>query len=105
MLNPGSTVGLRDRLRGVHDFLFARWYLDELIDFLIYRPVIAIGSFANNTFERLVVQGAVVGGATGAAKGLGGIVRNAESGFVRFYSLLVIAGIAGLGLYFLVAAS
>ncbi len=105
MLNPGSTIGLRDRLKGVHDFLFARWYFDELIDFLIYRPAVAIGRFANDTFERLVVQGAVVGGATGAVKGLGGIVRGAESGFVRFYSLLVIAGIAALGLYFLVVSS
>jgi NADH-quinone oxidoreductase subunit L len=102
---PGATIGLRDRLRGVHDFLFARWYFDELLDFLVYRPVTAFGRFASSTFERVVVQDVVVGGGTGAARGLGGAVRAAQSGLVRFYALLVVAGIAGLGLYFLVAAS
>ena len=52
-----------------------------------------------------MVQGAIVGGATGAARGLGDIVRTAQSGFVRFYALLFVAGLAGVGLYFLVVAS
>ena len=104
LVAPGSTLRLRDRFKGVHDFLFARWYFDELLDFLVYRPVVALGRFADSVFERVVVQGAVVGGATGAARGLGGIVRTAQSGFVRFYALLVLAGLAGLGLYFLVVA-
>jgi NADH-quinone oxidoreductase subunit L len=105
LVATGSTLRLRDRLRPVHDFLFRRWYFDELIDALVYKPVVALGRFANSTFERYVVQDAVVGGVSGAAKGLGGIVRTAQSGFVRFYALLFVAGIAGLGLYFLVVAS
>jgi NADH-quinone oxidoreductase subunit L len=102
---PGATIGLRDRMRGVHDFLFRRWYFDELLDLLFYRPVIALGRFSDRVIERRVAQGAIVGGATGGARGLSSIVRTAQSGFVRFYALLLIAGLAGLGLYFLVAAS
>ncbi len=104
MVVPGATVGLRDRMRGVHDFLFRRWYFDELLDLLFYKPVIAVGRFSDRVFERVVVQGAIVGGASGGVRGLGGIVRTAQSGFVRFYALLLVAGIVGLGLYFLVAA-
>ena len=48
---------------------------------------------------------AIVGGATGGVRGLSDVVRGAQSGFVRFYALLVIAGMAGLGLYFLLVAS
>jgi NADH-quinone oxidoreductase subunit L len=103
MVAPGSTLRLRDRLRPVHDFLFHKWYFDELIDALVYRPVIAIGRFANNTFERVVVNG-IVRGAEGGVSGLSGAVRTAQSGFVRFYALLVIAGLAGLGLYFLIVS-
>ena len=33
------------------------------------------------------------------------LVRSAQSGFVRAYALLVIAGFAGLGLYFLIVSS
>jgi len=104
LVAEGSTIRLRDRMRGLHDFLFRRWYFDELLDALLYRPVTALGRFSNNVIERYVVQGMIVGGATGGARGLGGAVRSAQSGFVRFYALLVVAGLAGLGLYFLVAA-
>ena len=54
----------------------------------IYRPVIAIGRFANDVFERVVVQGIVVA-AVGAVRGVGVVVRGAQSGFVRAYALLL----------------
>jgi NADH-quinone oxidoreductase subunit L len=101
---PGSTLRLRDRARGVHDFLFNRWYFDELIDALVYRPVVAFGRFSNDLFERYVVNGIVLFTSEGV-RGLTDTVRAAQSGFVRSYALLVVAGFAGLGLYFLIAAS
>ena len=43
-------------------------------------------------------------GATGrSSAGAGAVVRGAQSGFVRSYALLLIAGFAALGLYFLMA--
>ena len=33
------------------------------------------------------------------------VVRTAQSGFVRSYALLMIAGLAGLGLYFLISSA
>jgi NADH-quinone oxidoreductase subunit L len=101
---PGSTLRLRDRFKGLHDFLFNRWYFDQLLDAVIYRPVVACGRFANDTFERVVVQG-IVTGTSGGVRGLGGVVKTAQSGFVRFYALLVVGGMVALGLYFLVVAS
>ena len=103
MVAPGSTLRLRDRFHRTHDFLVNQWYFDELIDALVYRPVVAIGRFANDTFERFVIQG-IDRGTNDGIGGLGEIVRTAQSGFVRFYALLVIGGLAGLALYFLVAS-
>ena len=37
---------------GIHDFLQHKWYFDEIIDFLVYRPVIRMGRFCNNVIER-----------------------------------------------------
>ena len=105
LVAPGSTLRLRDRFRPIHDFLEHKWYFDELIDALVYRPVIALGRFANSVFERVVVEGAIVGGVSDGVRGLSGAVRGAQSGFVRFYALLVIAGMAALGIYFLLVAS
>ena len=58
---PGMTARLRSRMGGVHDFLQHKWYFDETIDFLVYRPVIRMGQFCNNVIERVLVDGIVIG--------------------------------------------
>ena len=87
----------------VHDFLKHKWYFDELIDALVYRPVIRVGRFANDVVERVLVDG-IVGATTGAVRELGLLVRGAQSGFIRAYALLVLGGFAALALYFLVVS-
>ena len=104
LVAPGSTLRLKERFGGIHDFLEHKWYFDEAIDLVVYRPVVAVGRFANDRFERYVVNG-IVKGTTGGVGGLGAVVKTAQSGFVRFYALLVIGGLAGLALYFLLVAS
>jgi len=94
---------LRKRLRPVYLLFVDKWYFDEAIDLLIVRPALAIGRFANDTFERFVVDG-LVSGTRETVAGAGGIVRVVQSGFVRSYALLLIAGFAGLALYFLLSS-
>jgi NADH-quinone oxidoreductase subunit L len=95
---------LRERLRPAYLLFVNKWYFDEAIDFLVVRPALAIGRFANSTFERFVVDG-LVSGTRETVEGAGGIVRVVQSGFVRSYALLLIAGFAGLALYFLLSSS
>jgi NADH-quinone oxidoreductase subunit L len=102
--NPATPAMLIRRLRPVYTLFVDKWYFDELIDFLIVRPAVAIGRFANRTFERIVVDGLVTGTAD-TVRGAGGIVRLVQTGFVRSYALLLVAGFAGLALYFLITSS
>jgi NADH-quinone oxidoreductase subunit L len=102
--NPERPRALEARLQGVHDFLFRKWYFDEAIDFIVVRPALAIGRFANRVFERLVVDGLVTG-TEETVRGTSGVVRAVQNGFVRSYALLLIAGFAGLALYFLLSSS
>ncbi len=102
--NPGVTLRWRDRAGAVYDFLAHKWYWDELLDAVVYRPVIATGRFANSVIERFVVNG-LVSGTVGVVRGVGAVVRGAQSGFVRAYALLLVAGFAGLGLYFLLVSA
>ncbi|HUC08535.1 MAG TPA: hypothetical protein VMR96_10670, partial [Solirubrobacterales bacterium] len=88
----------------LHTFLYNKWYFDEAIDFLIVRPSLAIGRFANRVFERFVVDG-LVSGTEDVVSGGGRLVRVVQSGFVRSYALLLIVGFAGLALYFLLSSS
>jgi len=103
-VKPGAPRVLEGRLRPVHTFLFNKWYFDEAIDFLVVRPALAVGRFANRVFERVVVDG-LVNGTEGTVRGAGGVVRAVQNGFVRSYALLLIAGFAGLALYFLLSSS
>jgi NADH-quinone oxidoreductase subunit L len=101
---PELPVLSRQRLRPLYELAVNKWYFDEAIEFLIVRPALAIGRFANSTFERFVVDG-LVSGTKETVAGASGIVRIVQSGFVRSYALLLIAGFAGLALYFLLASS
>jgi NADH-quinone oxidoreductase subunit L len=95
---------LEARFGALHTFLFHKWYFDEAIDLLVVRPALAIGRFADRVFERLVVDGLVTG-TEETVRGGSGIVSRVQNGFVRSYALLLIAGFAGLALYFLISSS
>jgi NADH-quinone oxidoreductase subunit L len=101
---PQLPALFRARVRPVYLLAVNKWYFDEAIDFLVVRPALAIGSFANRTFERFVVDGLVTGTAE-TVRGAGGLVRVVQSGFVRSYALLLLTGFAGLALYFLLSSS
>ncbi len=101
---PELPALFRRRLRPVYLLAVNKWYFDEAIDSLIVRPALAIGRFADSTFERLVVDGLVTG-TKETVGGAGGIVRIVQSGFVRSYALLLLTGFAGLALYFLLSSS
>jgi len=102
--NPERPRALEARFQGLHDFLFRKWYFDEAIDVLVVRPALAVGRFANRVFERFVVDGLVTG-TEETVRGAGGLVSRVQNGFVRSYALLLIAGFAGLALYFLLSSS
>jgi NADH-quinone oxidoreductase subunit L len=104
IVRPETPAMLIRRLRPLHTFLVNKWYFDELIDKLVVKPPLAVGRFANRTFERVVVDGLITG-TEDVVGGAGRVVRTVQSGFVRSYALLLIAGFAGLGLYFLLNAS
>ncbi|MGI8623119.1 MAG: NADH-quinone oxidoreductase subunit L [Solirubrobacteraceae bacterium] len=96
---------IQARLAALHGFLSHKWYFDELIDTVVVRPFAWFGRFGRNTFERLVVDGLVMGGTSGVVRAGSAAVRAIQSGFLRAYAALLIGGLAGLALYFLIAAS
>ncbi len=100
---PETPASLIRRFGPIHTFLVNKWYFDELIDILVVRPALAVGRFADRTFERLVVDGLITG-TEDVVSGTGRIVRTVQSGFVRSYALFLLAGFAGLALYFLLSS-
>jgi len=72
---------------------------------VIVRPALAIGRFAQQTFERVVVDGALIGAPVSVVRASSAAVRAIQSGFLRSYVALLLLGLAGVALYFLVSSS
>ena len=65
----------------------------------------AFGRFGRTVFESAFVQGVVIGGAVGVVRSGTSFARGIQSGYLRAYALLLVIGLGGLGLYFLIQAS
>jgi NADH-quinone oxidoreductase subunit L len=101
---PDTAPAIASRLRPVASLFEHKWYFDELIGALVVAPSAWLGRFAANTFERLFVNGTLIGGSTAIVRAGSATVRSAQSGFVRYYVALVIVGLVAVGLYFLLAS-
>jgi NADH-quinone oxidoreductase subunit L len=102
---PGTTDRLRERFAAVHTFLAHKWYFDELYDAVFVRPAATAGSFGRRVVETDFVQGFIVGGATGIVRVGTSFARAIQTGYLRAYALLLLLGLGGLALYFLIASS
>jgi NADH-quinone oxidoreductase subunit L len=102
---PGTATRLRERFAPVHTFLSNKWYFDELYGALFVRPVATFGGFGRRVIESAFVQGTIVGGATGIVRVGTSVARAIQTGYLRAYALLLLLGVAGLTLYFLIASS
>jgi NADH-quinone oxidoreductase subunit L len=102
--SPEIPGRMQARFGGLHRVLVNKWYFDEAIDTVVVRPWSWAGRFARNTFERLFVNGTLVGGASGVVRAASAAVRAAQSGYLRYYAALLLVGLTGLGAYFLISA-
>jgi NADH-quinone oxidoreductase subunit L len=101
---PGTATAVRERLHGLYELFVHKWYFDELIEGLVVRPAAAAGRFARNTFERVVVEGAIVGGTEAIVSASSTAIRALQNGLLRYYAALLTLGVGAVGLYFLVRA-
>jgi NADH-quinone oxidoreductase subunit L len=101
VLRPGSAATIRDHARPLYVLFVNKWYFDELIDTLVVVPAAWMGRFARGTFERVVVDGTIVGGPTGLVRAGSAAVRAVQTGLLRYYAALLVLGVTALGLYFL----
>jgi NADH-quinone oxidoreductase subunit L len=105
MRRPGLTARLISRAPRLHNFLVNKWYWDELYDFLVVRPVARFGRFGRDVIESAFVQETLIGGAVGVVRAGTSLARSVQSGYLRMYALMLVVGMFGLALYFLIVSS
>ena len=102
---PGTSAQWQERFSGLHKLFVNKWYFDEAIDFLIVRPAAWFGRWGQQTFERVFVNGTLIGGTSGLVRAGSAAVRAAQSGFLRAYAALLLLGVVAVGLYFLIQSA
>jgi NADH-quinone oxidoreductase subunit L len=101
---PGTSTRIRERAGALYELFVNKWFFDEAIDRVIVRPAAWVGRFAQQTFERVVVDGVFVGGTTAVVRAGSSAVRAAQDGYLRVYAALLLVGLAGVALYFLIVS-
>jgi NADH-quinone oxidoreductase subunit L len=105
MRRRGVTARIIDRFPRVHDFLVHKWYWDELYDKGVVGPIAAFGRFGRGVIETRFIQDTIIGGAVGIVRSGTSLARSVQSGYLRAYALLLLMGMFGLALYFLIVSS
>ena len=99
---PGTSAAIQARLPWLHKLFINKWYFDEFYSFFVVRPVVWIGQWARDSFERVVIDGLFVGGSSSLVKAGSAAVRAIQTGLLRTYAAVVIGGLSIVLLYFLV---
>jgi len=90
---PGRVERLRAQFAGLHRWLSAKYYIDELYERVIGRPLVWI---SDRVFLRLgdraIIDGSLHGLAALGRRTAGGLAR-IQNGQLHFYALLVLVGI------------
>jgi NADH-quinone oxidoreductase subunit L len=76
-------------------FLRRWWFIDAALDFLFSRSGARLAQFSATVVEDGIIDGAVNGVGT-LVRRTGGVVRKAQSGYVRNYALAIVLGVVAV---------
>jgi NADH-quinone oxidoreductase subunit L len=83
---------LRERFAGLHALLSGKYYIDELYENLIHRPLLWISDRVFLNFgDRRLFDG-TLNGMAGLASASGGVLARVQNGSLHLYVLLVMIG-------------
>jgi NADH-quinone oxidoreductase subunit L len=92
VVSPGLPESLASTFKGVHTLIYNKYFVDEFYDSTVVEPVVG-GSrqLLWRVGDVRLIDGLANGIGT-TARGIGGILRRAQSGYIRSYAAWVIAG-------------
>ncbi|BCX04528.1 MAG: NADH-quinone oxidoreductase subunit L [Candidatus Roseilinea sp.] len=88
---------------GLGKFLAKAWYFDDIYASAIVKPFYAISTVCAQVLDVGVIDGAV-NGVGRLFRSLGGSLRGLQTGFVRNYGLIMLAGVVVVVAYFVLNA-
>ena len=91
----GLATRVKAALGPVHRFVDNRWYVDELYAWIVEHVQQNVARLCD-AFDRWVIIGTLVNGSAWTTRAAGAVVARLQTGSVRAYALLFLAGVAAL---------
>ena len=88
------------RHAGAQNALEHKLYFDELYDLVFYRPAVALAGLWRRGIEEPLIGGSITGVTVGARRA-GGVLGEAQTGYLRSYALAIALGAAVVVVVFL----
>jgi len=95
LFQPGLATSLQQRFQGLYRVLLNKYWIDELYDALVVRPVHALSQRLWKVWDTRVVDGAV-NGVGYTLEGISAMLRLFQTGFVGTYALWFVVGVLAL---------
>ena len=97
---PGIPFLLAWRLKAPYDLLLNKYYIDELYNFIVTRPLFWVShNVLNRAIDSFVIDGAADGAGLAVETG-GQVARRAETGNVQHYAFVYLLGALGIVAYY-----
>ena len=91
--NPALAETLKVRAGGLYTAVLNKYYVDELYSAFIVKPIDVISRYVLwKGLDVGIIDGAAVDGGGRAVRGVGGLLRQLQSGSIRNYATWVMAG-------------
>ena len=97
--NRGLPDELAGRFSGSHRLLLNKWYVDELYELTVIRPVHAFSAFLWKGIDVVVIDG-LVNGIARLVGWAGSLMRYVQTGYVQSYAVSMVLGTVVLLLYY-----
>jgi len=92
VVSPGLPESLATSFKGIHTLIYNKYFVDEFYDATVVEPLVdGSRQLLWRVADVQVIDG-VANGIGSTARGLGGVLRRAQSGYIRSYAAWVLAG-------------
>ncbi|KRD26914.1 NADH:ubiquinone oxidoreductase subunit L [Acidovorax sp. Root267] len=100
MVNPALPAAIKRTCMPIYTLFENKYYLDWINENILARGARALGVGLWKVGDQAIIDGALVNGSWKAVRGVSGIVRWMQSGFIFHYALVMILGVFALMTWF-----
>ena len=94
VVSPSIADSFANAFRGLYTLIYNKYFVDEFYDSAVVRPVVdGSRTLLWRTLDAGMIDGAV-NGIGKEARNIGGVLKLAQSGYIRSYAAWVVAGLS-----------